>query len=103
MGGYVWQDLSIRPALPEDGKKVTYLVSAILGEYGFECDFSSSESDLLSIGKTYLDSGGAFEIVEEKEGNLLGMYGILPLTEGMCKLRKMYLAPKMRGRGLGGT
>lgn len=96
-----WQDLSIRPALPKDSERITVLVSAILQEYGFECDFSNSESDLLDIGHTYLRSGGMFEIIEDEDGDLLGTYGILPLAAGMCKLRKMYLAPRVRGRGLG--
>ncbi len=64
-------------------------------------EFSNSESDLLNIEATYLQSGGIFKILEDKENNLLGTFALLPINEDTCKLRKMYLAPQARGIGLG--
>lgn len=98
---YEWDRLIIRPALPGDEEKIINLVTSILNEYGFSFDLGSSESDLINIDETYARNGGAFEIIEDREGNLLGTYGLQQLVDGMCKLRKMYLAPEVRGVGLG--
>lgn len=98
---YEWANLHVRPALPQDKNRVIELVSAILQEYRFACDFANSENDLLDIERTYLSSKGAFNVFLDAEGNIIGTYGILPLADGACKLRKMYLIPKARGIGLG--
>lgn len=95
------QGLSIFPATNQDKIKVVALVSSILAEYGFECDFSTSESDLLDIEETYFNSGGTFQLVEDVKENLIGTYAILPITKETCKLRKMYLIPQARGHGVG--
>lgn len=98
---YEWANLHIRPVLARDKDKIIALVSTILQEYGFECDFANSESDLLDMEHTYLAGNGTFNVFEDAEKNIIGTYGLLPLADGTCKLRKMYLIPEARGFGLG--
>jgi putative acetyltransferase len=50
---------------------------------------------------TYLSTGGAFEVLEDTNGQIIGTAGILPVGPGVCKLRKMYVDPGWRGLGLG--
>ena len=42
-----------------------------------------------------------FEVIEDRQGHLLGTYGLYPLDEETCELRKMYFVPQIRGKGLG--
>jgi GNAT superfamily N-acetyltransferase len=35
------------------------------------------------------------------QGKIVGCWGLYPMDEGACELRKMYLSPEVRGLGLG--
>jgi putative acetyltransferase len=94
-------NVSFRPARAWDRERIIALVTNCLAEYGMQPDFESSEADLEDIENTYFQPGGHFEVVEDKRGNLLGTFGLLPLGDRTCKLRKMYLVPEVRGIGLG--
>jgi GNAT superfamily N-acetyltransferase len=95
------EGINIRLATNRDGERILALVFEVLTEYGLRPDIESSESDLKDIEATYLKSGGVFEVVEDGLGKLLGTVGLYPVDEVTCKLRKMYLIPEARGRGLG--
>ena len=53
------------------------------------------------IESSYFKRGGTFLVLEEKDGPIIGAYGLFPLEEKMCELRKMYLHKAYRGKGLG--
>jgi len=40
-------------------------------------------------------------LIEDQSGRLLGTYGLFPLNDIRCELRKMYFLPEIRGLGLG--
>jgi len=90
----------IRDFRPGDGADVFGLVERVLAGYGLSMDPDSTDRDLDDIQSEYVDSGGAFRIVEV-DGRLVGSYGLCPVSESVCELRKMYLAPAFQGRGLG--
>ena len=58
-------------------------------------------ADLVDIEASYVRAGGAFEVVERRDGRIVGSVGLMPLDRRRVELRKMYLAPSARGRGLG--
>jgi putative acetyltransferase len=93
--------LSIREATHADQDQVKTLVFGVLREFGLEPSPASTDADLSDIEGAYLNSGGMFEVIERSDGRILGSVGIYPMDEGLCELRKMYLAPEVRGRGLG--
>ncbi|HEY0005704.1 MAG TPA: GNAT family N-acetyltransferase [Pyrinomonadaceae bacterium] len=94
-------DVSFRPATNDDLDRITKHISGILSEYGLNFEPEAKDADLKDIEGNYQERGGLFEIMEDAEGNLLGTVGLYPLDQESCELRKMYLAPKARGRGLG--
>jgi GNAT superfamily N-acetyltransferase len=94
-------DIVTRPATNRDRERVVALIFGVLAEYGLPSDLNSKDSDLNDIEGSYMRSGGVFEVLEDSEGNLLGTYGLYPLDEETCELRKMYFVPEIRGRGLG--
>lgn len=94
-------DIIIRAATNQDKDRITGLVLSVLSEHGLRLDLESTDADLNNIEENYLNSGGVFELVEDRQGNLLGTFGLFPLDEETCELRKMYFIPQARGIGLG--
>jgi len=92
--------LTIRSASNRDRERVAELVFGVLAEYGLEPDPETTDADLQDIEANYLQRGGMFEVIED-EWNLLGSFGLYPVNETTCELRKMYFIPSARGLGLG--
>lgn len=93
--------LTIRSASNDDLKRIVNLVFGVLREFGLEPDPKATDVDLQDIEAHYLKRGGLFEVIEDREGNLLGSVGIYPIDQSTCELRKMYFVPEIRGLGLG--
>jgi GNAT superfamily N-acetyltransferase len=94
-------DITIRVAANRDRAGIEALVFGVLAEYGLEPDPESTDADLQDIEGNYLRAGGLFEVIEDRQGNLLGTVGLYPLDGDTCELRKMYFIPGIRGLGLG--
>jgi len=91
----------LRAANNSDCEKVTALVYGVLAEYGLKPDPEATDLDIKDIESSYLERGGVFRVLEEKDGSIIGAYGLYRLDEQTCELRKMYLQKDYRGRGLG--
>ena len=91
----------LRPANNKDCKEITNLIYSILKEYGLKPDPASTDADIKDIESSYFGRGGAFYVLEEKDGPIIGAYGLYPVDKATCELRKMYLHSSYRGKGLG--
>jgi putative acetyltransferase len=91
----------LRPATNADCDAVRDLVFAVLGEYHLAPDPDSTDADLDDIEQSYPARGGVFRVLEERDGTIVGCYGLYPTEPGTCELRKMYLRRDYRGKGLG--
>ena len=91
----------LRLADNTDCGKVTELVYGVLTEYNLKPDPGATDVDLKDIEQSYFERGGAFYVLEEKDGAIIGAYGLYPVDKGMCELRKMYMHSSYRGKGLG--
>lgn len=89
----------IRPATNAERAKVRALIFAVLDEYGLDPAPKATDKDLDDLEGFY--AGGAFDVLETSEGDIIGTVGLLPLGDGVVELRKMYLKPAARGRGHG--
>lgn len=96
-----FSDVKIRAATNSDTDRIKALVFAALHEHGLKPDPEITDADLDDIEGNYLVPGGVFEVIEDEEGKLLGTVGLFCVDEETCELRKMYFAPKLRGRGMG--
>ena len=94
-------DIVIREATNCDCERVIRLVSRVLEEFQLPFEPDSKDADLADIERMYIEAGGVFEVIEDKSGRLLGTYGLFPLNDITCELRKMYFLPEIRGIGLG--
>lgn len=91
----------LRLANNKDCKDIADLVFGILEEYGLSPDPSCTDSDLNDVETSYFQKGGTFLVLETEDDLIVGAYGLYPLDEQTCELRKMYLDKTYRGKGLG--
>jgi putative acetyltransferase len=97
-----YQDYTIRQWQFADRSGTTAIVSSILAEYGLNWEPDGADGDVMDIETYYFDRGGDFWVVEEN-GQLVGTSAYYPSSRGVgaVEIRKMYLLPSARGRGLG--
>ena len=91
----------LREATNADGEPIRDLVFAVLEEYGLKPDPGSTDADLGDIEQSYFARGGTFRVLEDQDGSVVGAYGLYPMENHTCELRKMYLRRNYRGQGLG--
>lgn len=97
-------DILIRPLAVGDNPTLASIIRNALAEFGANKPgtvfFDPTTDNLFELFQT----AGAFYMVAEKNGVLLGGAGIFPspgLPDAVCELVKMYLHPNARGMGLG--
>jgi putative acetyltransferase len=94
-------NLRLRIAHNTDCKQITDLVYGVLKEYGLKPDPACTDADIKDVESSYFDRGGRFFVLEAEDGSIIGAYGLYPVEEHTCELRKMYLHKAHRGKGLG--
>ncbi|MGA1627008.1 MAG: GNAT family N-acetyltransferase [Prochlorothrix sp.] len=112
-----YQDLLIRDWHPRDRQATADLISQVLAEYGLYWEPETADRDILTVEASYWAQGGEFWVVEQA-GTLVGtaayypvapeQFGVAqipdqaqPLDGPAVEMRKLYLLPVVRGRGLG--
>jgi putative acetyltransferase len=93
--------LTIRDAVRADAPAIKHVVFTVLQEYGLAPDPGGTDADLTDVEAAYWDKGGMFVVVEAAGGGVVGTAGLMPEGPEEVELRKMYLLPEVRGRGLG--
>ena len=91
----------LRPANNTDCEDIANLVYGILREYDLKPDPACTDADIKDIEHSYFERGGTFIVLEAEDGSIIGAYGLYPVDEQTCELRKMYLHKTHRGKGLG--
>jgi len=94
------KSFKIRIANNEDGVEVLNLVEQVLSDYGLRINPSETDKDLSDLDDYYFSKNGWFAVIE-KDGRIIGSYGLFKINEKTCELRKMYLQPVYQGHGLG--
>jgi GNAT superfamily N-acetyltransferase len=90
--------VEIRPYQPADQAGFAQLVAAVLIEYGLSVD-PNLEADLAHPEISYQ---GVWVAIDK--GRVIGSVAIRLLDDGKsAELKRMYLQPEQRGRGLGRT
>ena len=92
---------SLRSAVPADRHAIEALVFSVLADYGLRGDPEGTDRDLADLDGAYLKSGGAFDVLIDEAGEVVGSVGLARLSATTCELRKMCLASSARGQGEG--
>ncbi len=96
----VQETLYIRRADNRDRQRIWDLIFTILSGYGLTMDAETIDHDLTDIEANYWRQNGAFYVLMDGE-ELIGTVALHYVSETVCELGRMYLAPGYRGRGLG--
>ena len=86
-------------ATKEDSKSAQDVIFTVLKEYNFTPELESADADLVNVEAYY--SKGYFGLIINDLNKPVGAFGLHDLEGETCKLRKMYLLPEARGKGLG--
>ena len=94
--------VEIREVVVADVPAVVDFVRRVLAEFGIAFgDGAPTDTQLEDLPASYAEAGGRFWVAV-REGRILGTAGVHPVPEHAAfELRKMYLAPDVRGLGLG--
>lgn len=95
---------SIRPICPADNAAMARIIRQVMTEYGAVGEgYSINDPEVDRMYEQYCGADHAFFVIESA-GSVVGGAGVAPLRrggDGVCELRKMYLLPGARGKGLG--
>ncbi len=92
-----------RDARPGDEPRVQHIVGTVLEEYGMHLDLPGTDADIVDLQASYAARGGAFRVLLDADGEVVGCGGLYALHPGELEVRKMYFLRSARGRGLGRT
>lgn len=96
-----YQDFLIRDWRAQDRVAAAALIRFVLAEYGLGWEPQGADQDVLAVEDLYLAREGEFWVVEQ-QGKLVGTGGYYPVPrDSTVEIRKMYLLPEVRRRGLG--
>jgi putative acetyltransferase len=105
-----YQDYTIRSWQSDDRQAAARVIELALAEYGLGWEPDGADCDVLAVETYYLDRGGEFWVVEH-HGEIVGTSAYYPCLHSAdaspncgskaIEIRKMYLSPKARGKGLG--
>ncbi len=97
-----YQDFLIRDWHQSDRAVAASVIRDVLIEYGLPWEPKGADRDVIEVERFYLAAGGEFWIVE-RQGQVVGTAAYYPIERGhqAVEIRKMYLLPALRGKGLG--
>ncbi len=97
-----YHEFVIRSWQPDDRQAAISLIGSVLQEYGLTCEPAGTDRDAVDVEALYWHTGGAFWVVEHNRA-IVGTAGYYPVERGKqaVEIRKMYLLPRVRGKGLG--
>jgi len=85
---------------PEWERPLIALIEGCYAEYGQRIELDTLDDDLHRIEEEYLKAGGAFQVLLDKE-RLIGSVAVKLKKEGEAELKRVFLDPEYRGKGIG--
>ena len=89
---------------PEDHAAAADLIREYVASLAFVLDFQDVDAELAQLATEYGGDRGALFLAVADEpgpGDPVGVVGIRMIDDGLAELKRMYLRPEGRGRGLG--
>jgi putative acetyltransferase len=97
-----YQSFTIRDWQKSDRQAAARVIKTVLEEYGLPWQPESADRDVIEVEEAYLKTGGEFWVVEQ-DAVIVGTAAYQPIARGKkaVEIRKMYLLPEARSKGLG--
>lgn len=97
-----YQDFAIRDWETRDRTHASEVIRSVLTNYGLPWEPTGADLDVIEVEECYLATGGEFWVIES-QNTIVGTGAYYPIKRGKnaVEIRKMYLLPIARGKGLG--
>ncbi len=97
-----YQDFIIRDWETRDRIFASEIIRSVLSDYSLPWEPTSADRDVINVEECYLATGGEFWVIEQQD-IIVGTSAYYPIERGKnaVEIRKMYLLPTVRGKGLG--
>lgn len=97
-----YQNYLIRDWQDKDRFAAASVIEQVLAEYGLPWQPKEADQDVIEIEEYYLEKKGKFWVVETQK-KIVGTAAYYPISKGLnsVEIRKMYLLPEVRRKGLG--
>ncbi|MFW6154172.1 MAG: GNAT family N-acetyltransferase [Planctomycetota bacterium] len=84
----------------EHYRRARRLIEAYAAELGMDLEFQGFSDELNALATMYGPPQGAMLLLRDG-GSWIGCAGLRPLEKGIAELKRMFIRPEHRGRGLG--
>src|SRR5215216_5623552 len=92
---------TVRPArLPDEVPAARALFEEYAAGLGVDLCFQNFDAELAGLPGAYAPPAGRL-LVAEVNGEVVGCVALRPQAPGACELKRLYVKPAYRGRGLG--
>jgi len=95
--------IHIRPArTPDDITAAAELFRAYADWLDIDLSYQDFEAELAALPGKYAPPEGEILLARDGQGKVVGCVGLRPIEpEGVCEMKRLYVAPEGRGLGLG--
>ena len=97
-----YRDFWVRNWQAIDRSAAAEVIRKVLLEYGLPWQPELADRDVIEVESAYLELGGEFWVIE-RDSAIVGTAAYQPIARGQnaVEIRKMYLLPEARRKGLG--
>src|SRR6188474_2377774 len=89
----------IRPARPADIAEVRQMLEEYVAWIGLDLAFQEIDAELEGLPGDYAPPRGALFVANDA-GKLVGTISLRPFEESICEMKRLFVRPEARGRGL---
>jgi GNAT superfamily N-acetyltransferase len=93
------ENVTIRPARPTDIPEVRQMLEEYVAWIGLDLAFQEIDAELAQLPGDYAPPRGALFVVPDGAG-LAAMIGVRELEGNICEMKRLFVRPSARGRGL---
>jgi carbonic anhydrase len=90
----------LQPASPEDWRRARQLVEAYAASLNLDLSFQDFRHELQDLASEYGPPTAAFLLAVDR-GASVGCVGVRRFSDGVGEVKRLYVVPAVRGRGVG--